>query len=101
NEKIKFEGVKSNRIRVGVKGEYEGKVNPYIGVGLEEELSGEIKAKAEGKEIEEVSLEGMTMIGEAGVKMDISERLKLEVKGESFVGKREGLLGMVKVKYAI
>jgi hypothetical protein len=36
--------VKSNRIRVGVKGEYEGKVNPYIGVGLEEELSGKIKA---------------------------------------------------------
>jgi hypothetical protein len=29
--------------------------------------------------------------------MDMSERLKLEVKGESFVGKREGLLGMVKV----
>ncbi|MDR2398913.1 MAG: hypothetical protein LBD61_00475, partial [Endomicrobium sp.] len=75
--------------------------NEYIGVGLEEELSGKIKAKAEGKEIEKVSLEGMTMIGEAGVKMDISERLKLEVKGESFVGKREGLLGMVKVKYAI
>jgi hypothetical protein len=41
------------------------------------------------------------MIGEVGVKMDISERLKLEVKGESFVGKREGLLGMVKVKYAV
>ncbi|MDR2399603.1 MAG: autotransporter domain-containing protein, partial [Endomicrobium sp.] len=101
NEKIKFEGVMSNRIRVGVKGEYEGKVNPYIGVGLEEELGGEIKAKAEGKEIEKVSLEGVTMIGEVGVKMDISERLKLEVKGEGFVGKREGLLGMVKVKYAI
>ncbi|MDR1474346.1 MAG: hypothetical protein LBS38_01480, partial [Endomicrobium sp.] len=97
----KFEGVMSNRIRVGVKGEYEGKVNPYIGIGLEEELSGEIKAKAEGKEIEKVSLEGVTMIGEVGVKMDISERLKVEVIGECFAGKREGLLGMVKVKYAI
>jgi hypothetical protein len=29
------------------------------------------------------------------------ERLKVEVIGECFGGKREGLLGMVKIKYAI
>jgi hypothetical protein len=33
--------------------------------------------------------------------MDINERLSMEIRGECFVGKREGLLGTVKVKYAI
>jgi hypothetical protein len=33
--------------------------------------------------------------------MDINERLRREIRGECFVGQREGLLGTVKVKYAI
>jgi uncharacterized protein involved in copper resistance len=81
NEKIRFEGAMSNRIRIGVKGEYEvrEKVKPYIGIGGEEELGGAIKAKAAGMEIEEVRLEGMRGIGELGVDMEISERLRYDI----------------------
>jgi hypothetical protein len=102
-ERITFDGAMSNRIRIGAKVEYEGKsgVKPYIGLGGEEEIGGEIRAKAEGKAIEGVKLEGLTGIGEVGVSVDISEKVKMEVRGECCVGKREGLLGMVKVKYAI
>jgi hypothetical protein len=102
-EKIQFYGANSNRIRIGVKGQYEGKgiVKLYIVVGGEQELSGEIKAKAEEQAIANVKLEGLTWIEEVGVNMDISEKLRITVAGEGFFGKREGLSGMLRLKYAI
>jgi hypothetical protein len=33
--------------------------------------------------------------------MDISEKLRITVAGEGFFGKREGLSGMLRLKYAI
>jgi hypothetical protein len=102
-ERVKFEEATSNRINIGVKGEYEvkGGIKTYIVLRGEQELNGEVKGKAEGKAIEGVKLEGLTGGGEVGMSMNISEKLMMEIIGECFVGKREGLSGMVKVKYAI
>jgi hypothetical protein len=106
DDNMKFNEVMSHRIRVGVKGKFKAKtkMEAYIGIAGEQELAGEIKAKAlyNGEyPIESLKLAGTIGIGEVGLKYGIGDRWNIGISGEGFVGKREGFLGSCWLSYSI
>ncbi|MDR2399074.1 MAG: autotransporter outer membrane beta-barrel domain-containing protein [Endomicrobium sp.] len=114
SEKINFKGLNSNRIGVGVKCKYEGKrdkkstqkhtkwtTNFYTGIMHEQEFQGNINATTQDSyQLEEINLSGATEVGELGFQINVG-RINIDVSGEVFVGKREGISGNVKIKCAI
>ncbi|MDR2251532.1 MAG: autotransporter outer membrane beta-barrel domain-containing protein [Endomicrobium sp.] len=105
DDNMKFNEVMSHRIRVGVKGKFKvkTKMEAYIGIAGEQELDGEIKAKAlyNGKEIESLKLAGTIGVGEIGLNYGIGNRWNIGISAEGFVGNREGFLGSCWLSYAI
>jgi hypothetical protein len=114
SEEINFKGLNSSRIGVGVKCKYEGKkdkkltqkhtkwtTNFYTGIMHEQEFQGNINATIQDSyQLEEINLSGPTEVGELGVQINVG-RINIDVSGEVFVGKREGISGNVKIKCAI
>jgi hypothetical protein len=92
DDNMKFNEVMSHRIRVGVKGKFKvkTKMEAYIGIAGEQELDGEIKAKAlyNGKEypIESLKLAGTIGIGEIGLNYGIGNRWNIGISAEGFLG---------------
>lgn len=112
DEEIKFEGVSTQRLRLGGRWEYEVKrikekktdkinIKLYMGTSVEEDLDGEIKAIVGNMPIEGVKLKGITVRGEMGIRMEIAKKWGVEVGGECFKGQMEGVSGVVRVRYAI
>ncbi|MDR0398874.1 MAG: autotransporter outer membrane beta-barrel domain-containing protein [Endomicrobium sp.] len=107
DDNMKFNEVMSHRIRVGgkVKFKVKTKMETYIGIAGEQELDGEVKAKAlyNGNEypIESIKLAGTIGIGEVGLKYGIGNRWNIGISGEGFVGKREGFSGSCWLSYSI
>jgi outer membrane protein OmpA-like peptidoglycan-associated protein len=100
-EKIKFESITENSLIVGVKCQYEvkPKVEPYIGIAVEQKLGGKLKAKAEEFPIKDVDLKGTVGIGDIGTKIDINEKLRIDLEAQGFIGNRKGFAGILKVTY--
>jgi hypothetical protein len=100
-DKIQFEEITNRKIKMGLRGEYEFKqVKPYVGMGYEHEMMGEVRAKARETEIPKSELSGGSEIGEVGVRWEIW-KLNVECGGKCSIGTREGVEGMLKVRYAI
>ena len=100
-EKYEFEGVMSNRIKAGCKGEYKinETIKPYVEIAYDYELSGEVNAKIEGMKVEAPSLNGGTIIGGIGASGKVGERLMIDLSGKLFSGAREGVAGSLQVKW--
>jgi outer membrane autotransporter protein len=100
---ISFDGVESERLRLG--GRFSYTVNdfiaPYFGAAYEYEFDGEARAKAYGYAMETPSLRGGTGIGEIGLAVKASKTMPLSVDlgVQGYVGIREGVTGSLQVRY--
>jgi hypothetical protein len=101
DEKMKIEGIMSNRIRAGVKGKYgiNKKINLYLGIAVEQELGGQVKAIIENFPIKDVNLAGTTGIAETGTRIVINERLLIDLGVQGFMGNRGGFAGVLSAVY--
>jgi outer membrane autotransporter protein len=101
-EIIKFEGVSSNKIRVGGKLNCKATevIKPYVGGGIEYELSGKTEAALDGFAVDAPTLEGISGAGEVGIQGTIG-KFTIDLGGSGYAGVRTGVNGMLKVKYEI
>jgi hypothetical protein len=99
---IKIQGVVMRKVKGELKMEWKcgEKILPYVGMGYEYGVLGEVKGKVEGVQIKELDLKGGEGIGEIGIEAMMG-RVNINIKGRGYVGIREGIEGMLKVKYAI
>lgn len=101
DDPVKFEAVKSERLRAGLR--YTRQCNdwlrPYAGAAYEHEFDGDARASAWGMSIQPPSLKGDTGIGELGliIKPASDSRFSFDVGLQGYVGKREGLSGSLQV----
>ena len=102
-ERLKFEDVDSNRLRLG--GRFSYAVNeyiaPYVGAAWEHEFNGKAKANTNGYAIDAPSLMGSTGVGELGLTWTPSTTLPLTVDlgVQGYVGMREGVSGALQVRW--
>ncbi|MDR2427500.1 MAG: hypothetical protein LBD19_00935 [Endomicrobium sp.] len=73
---------------------------PFIGIGAEYEMEGKVTAKTFVFEIEPEDLGGWSQTGEFGIKVEFGD-FRMELSGESYVGKREGLVGLLRFAYLL
>lgn len=105
NSSLEFGASKSSRLRLGARYRQLRSKDwtPYVGLALEREFKGNASGQAYGLAIEQPSLKGNTGIVEAGVSMkpwQSLQALSLDMGLQAYFGKREGLSGSVKLKYA-
>jgi hypothetical protein len=101
-ERVKIEGIRVGKIKVGSIGRYRewGRVKPYVGMWYEVEKLGEVKGKIGGEELPRSVLEGGSVVGEVGAGVEVRGiKIKMGIKGQ--VGKTEGIEGELRVGYAI
>ncbi len=101
---VTFDDADSHRVRVGVRYAYalSEAVSPYAGIAYEHEFDGEAGASTRGYRIESPSLRGGTGMAEMGVSLTPSQNIPLSVDLglQGYVGKRQGVLGNLKVGLA-
>jgi hypothetical protein len=99
---IDFSKVTSSRLRVGARSSFKllRFVMPFIGIGAEYEMEGKVTAKTFVFEIEPEDLGGWSQTGEFGIKVEFGD-FRMELSGESYVGKREGLVGLLRFAYLL
>ncbi|MBQ0066609.1 MAG: autotransporter domain-containing protein [Phascolarctobacterium sp.] len=101
-----FDAVKSNRVRVGGKYNFnvnKGKetVKPYVGLAWEHEFSGECKAGiSDIGSAPAPKLKGHTGIVEAGINWEANKNVQLGLGAEAYLGKRKGWSGMVNMLFS-
>lgn len=100
---VELEPLDSRRLRGGARFSYSFRenVSAYVGAAYEREFDGRARASAYGQSLPSTSLTGNTGIGEAGVTVSTGENndfsLSLGVQG--FTGKREGIMGSLRMQY--
>ncbi|MBQ0067508.1 MAG: hypothetical protein KBS60_04960, partial [Phascolarctobacterium sp.] len=96
-----FDSVKSHRIRLGAKYNFERikKAKPYFGLAWEHEMDGECRAVITGAgEAPAPSLKGNTGIMEFSIDCETGDWL-LGLGCEAYVGKRKGWSGLARAFY--
>ncbi len=101
---VNFSDVDSQRLRAGARlswhvTEY---ANPYVGAFWEHEFDGDASASSHGYAFDTPSLKGDTGIGELGLKIEPEPgdgMFSLDVGIQGYTGQREGITGMVQIKY--
>jgi autotransporter-associated beta strand protein len=105
-ETIKFQSVDSKRTRLGAKWQYQ--LNPqtttYLGAAWEHEHDGKAKASIYGHQLDAPKLKGNTGIAEIGLTLNpnpnaTKQMWSLDMGVQAYTGKREGVMGSVKVNY--
>ena len=102
---IEFDDVNSSRLRFGGRYSHDFNtdkdysISPYIGVAYEHEFDGKARATTYGNDIKAPSLKGDTGIGEIGVTFKHQNGLSLDLGVSGYVGKRQGVVGNMMVKY--
>jgi hypothetical protein len=104
-ETVKFDALDSRRVRFGTR--YNRHLNEtktlrgYIDLAWERELDGKAKAKIQGSRIDAPTLKGNTGIAELGLTFvpNPASPLSLDVGLQGYAGKREGIMGNIKVNY--
>jgi hypothetical protein len=96
---IKFEGITMCKTKVGIKGEYEAKerIKPYIGLGYEE-MMGKAQGKLKELALPNRELKGGSFVGGIGINAELW-KINIGCGLECYTGIREGIDGMLKVKY--
>jgi hypothetical protein len=102
-DKYEYDSIMSNRLRAGLKGRYalNEKIKPYAAIGYDYEISGDVNAKIDGKNVDAPTLNGGTAMAELGAQADIANNLTLDITLQGYAGVREGFNAILKVKYAI
>ena len=99
---VAFEDVDSHRLRFGTRLNYAMNeiASPYAGLAWEHEFDGEARATVNGYSINAPSSEGGTGLGEIGLTLTAKDRpLLVDLGVQGYVGKREGISGMVHLRY--
>ncbi|MDR1942581.1 MAG: hypothetical protein LBQ04_00445 [Endomicrobium sp.] len=99
---IDFGKLTSSRLRVGARSSFKllRFIMPFIEIGAEYEMEGKVTAKTFVFEIEPEDLGGWSQTGEFGIKIEFGN-FRMELSGESYVGKREGLVGLLRLAYLL
>ncbi|MDR0251577.1 MAG: autotransporter outer membrane beta-barrel domain-containing protein, partial [Brucellaceae bacterium] len=102
---IHFDSLTSSRLRLNAENQY--KYNQswsfLAGMGLEYEFDGKATGTTYGRfDIDPASVRGFTTIGTLGVRFQptANDRFSVDLKGNAYLGKREGGNLSVKVQYA-
>ncbi|MDR0576864.1 MAG: S8 family serine peptidase [Candidatus Accumulibacter sp.] len=100
---VKFKSADSSRLRFGGRFTYavNEHVFPYIGAAWEHEFDGKTRSTTNGHDIGAPSLRGDTGMGELGLTLKSSTTLplSLDLGVRGHVGKREGVTGLLQIKY--
>ena len=103
-DEFSFDGVASDRLRIGarVNANEADKFSAYYGLAYEYEFNGDAKMRAAGLDAPEQSLKGSSYMAEAGVNYKPSPEspwsLDLNVRG--YAGEREGASVSLQASYA-
>ncbi|GHU19005.1 membrane protein [Betaproteobacteria bacterium] len=102
-EKVKFDAIDSERIRIGTR--YQHKLTNaftgYAGIAYDHEFGGKAKAKTNGYKIDAPSLKGGSGMFEIGLtgKPAANKPLFLDLGIQGYAGKRESVMGSLRVNY--
>ena len=97
-----FDSANSHRLRVGTKyAKTSGAFMPYAGVAYEYEFDGKAGGHVYGHRMADIDLGGSTVVAEVGVSWLPTNKhnLKMNVALEGFAGKREGVMGSMRLNY--
>jgi outer membrane autotransporter protein len=102
---LAFKATNSERARVGGRLYYDATeaVSPYIGLAYEYAFNGKANATLDGYQIDAPQMKGSTGIGEVGVRYEpenFDSKLALDVSASGYAGKRRGVSGTLKLRYA-
>jgi outer membrane autotransporter protein len=100
-DEIDFKSVDSHRLRAGTRLTFElsERFTPYLGAAYEHEMDGKSQAIAYGRYLPEPRLKGGTGIGELGLNFKATEKFNVELGVKGYVGKREGVSGVLQINY--
>ncbi|MCL2161955.1 MAG: autotransporter outer membrane beta-barrel domain-containing protein, partial [Betaproteobacteria bacterium] len=102
-ERLDFDNVTSKRLRAGGRLSHAVRpnTNVYVGAAHEHEFGGKASATTSGLAIGVPTLRGRTNIGELGLTLKPSKDrpLLLDVSVQGYTGKREGVAGILHVRY--
>lgn len=101
-DNFQFDSADSHRVRIGTKyARTSGAFMPYAGLAYEYEFDGKSKGSVYGYNIKDADLGGSTFVGELGLSWlpTNKDNLRLNVAVEGFAGKREGVVGSVRMDY--
>lgn len=93
-DKFEFDGINSDRLRVGVRvaSNKENKFSTYYGAAYEYEFNGDSAMRAAGRSLPEQSLQGASYIAELGLNYQPSPESpwSFDVSLRGYAGEREG-----------
>jgi hypothetical protein len=102
-EPIDFKDVDSSRLRLGSRFSYmvNEYITPYIGAAYEHEFDGKARASTNGYDMKAPSMGGDTGTGELGLVYTpfASLPVSFNLGVQTYVGKREGVIGSLQLKY--
>ena len=102
-DRVNYEAVDSNRLRVGARMSYavSESFSPYVGAAYEREFNGKAEATTYGQPITAPSMRGDTGIGEVGLLYKPSPNVPLtfDLGIQGYTGKRDGITGSLQIKY--
>ncbi|MDR1040827.1 MAG: autotransporter outer membrane beta-barrel domain-containing protein [Deltaproteobacteria bacterium] len=102
-DRVSIQDSDSLRVRAGARLTYGagGRAAPFMGVYLEREFDGAVRASANGVPLETPSLKGNTGILELGAALRPSDAvpLELQIGVRGYGGKRDGFTGSVDLKF--
>lgn len=104
NDRFDFDSVDSSKLRIGARfsEQQDEKLTSYYGLAWDYEFSGDVKGIAAGYDMHAPSLEGSTVIGEAGLRYNPGKEspwyFDLNVKG--YAGMQKGFSGNVQAVYS-
>jgi autotransporter-associated beta strand protein len=100
---LKFDDVTSNRLRLNAR--YNHALNPtlvfYAGGGWEKEFDGKARGKLNGRPLDTPELKGNSGFAELGLSTAPLARtpLTFDVGAQGYWGKREGVIGSIRLNY--
>ena len=100
-DEFRFDSMDSQRLRLGLRYNKAqmNKVGLYYGAAWEYEFSGDAEYTVVGQDLSAPSLEGSTVIGEAGFRYNADARWNFDLNIRAYGGQREGFSGAVQVNY--
>ncbi|MCL2076745.1 MAG: autotransporter outer membrane beta-barrel domain-containing protein [Betaproteobacteria bacterium] len=103
NDDVSFNSLNSHRVRLGARfiHNLDNARSFYAGAAWEYEFDGKSKAKTYGYRIDSADIKGSTGIAELGMNFKPSGNtpLSLDVGLQGFFGKRDGVIGSLRMKY--
>ncbi|MDR2209784.1 MAG: hypothetical protein LBE22_12695 [Azoarcus sp.] len=99
--RIEFKDADSLRFVAGFRASYaaDERLRPYVGLAADWEALGKPKVYIDGYKADRADLSGLSGLIELGVNGKVGKSVFVDVKAAGSVGKRQGIGGMMEVKY--